>query len=92
LDGSGYPHGIGADKLPDLVRMITICDIYGALIERRSYKPAMAQEDAFGILVGMGDKLDRDLVRAFGNVVLGASTALLGKLPAVGRRAKIQAA
>ncbi|TAJ27256.1 HD domain-containing phosphohydrolase [Bosea sp. (in: a-proteobacteria)] len=92
LDGSGYPHGIGGDQLPDLVRMITICDIYGALIERRPYKPAMAPEDAFGILVGMGAKLDMDLVRAFGGVVLGAATAGLGTLSGPRARKPVRAA
>lgn len=79
LDGSGYPRGIGADRISDPVRVITICDIYGALIERRSYKPAMPPEEAFAVLIAMGDKLDRDLVRVFGDIVLGASVARLGK-------------
>lgn len=82
LDGSGYPHGIGADRIPDPVRMITICDIYAALIERRSYKAPMSPEEAFATLIGMGDKLDRDLLRAFGNVVLSSSVARLGKMMA----------
>lgn len=87
LDGSGYPNGIGADNLPDLVRMITICDIYGALIERRPYKAPMAPEEAYAILIGMGSKLDIDLVRAFGDVVLGAS---IGQLRGVAAGAPAQ--
>lgn len=39
LDGSGYPHGLCASEISDLVRMITVADVFGALIERRSYKP-----------------------------------------------------
>ncbi|CAH1678542.1 HD domain-containing protein [Hyphomicrobiales bacterium] len=79
LDGSGYPDGLQADRIPDAVRMITICDIYAALIERRSYKPPMAPEEAFAVLVGMGGKLDLDLVRVFGEVVVAASAARLGR-------------
>lgn len=82
LDGSGYPQGLGADRIADPIRMVTICDIYAALIERRPYKPPMPPEQAFAVLVGMGDKLDRDLVRIFGEVVLGASVARLGKMMA----------
>lgn len=82
LDGSGYPNGIGAGQLPDLVRMITVCDIYGALIENRPYKAPMAPEEAFTILLGMGDKLDIDLVRVFGDVVLDAAAGRLrAKIP-----------
>lgn len=72
LDGSGYPQGLRAGEISDVVRMITICDIYAALIERRSYKAPMAPEEAYAVLVGMGAKLDADLVRAFRSVVMPA--------------------
>jgi putative nucleotidyltransferase with HDIG domain len=68
LDGSGYPHGLHANEICDLVRMVTIADIFGALLERRSYKPPMPSADAYKILVDMGPKLDQDLVRAFHSV------------------------
>jgi putative nucleotidyltransferase with HDIG domain len=65
LDGSGYPHGLRASELPDLVRMMTIADIFGALIERRAYKAPLTCEAACQILEQMGPKLDPDLVREF---------------------------
>lgn len=65
LDGSGYPDGLRGDEIPDMVRIVTICDIFGALIERRPYKPPMSGEAAYAVLEGMGDKLDGDLVQAF---------------------------
>lgn len=65
LDGSGYPHGLSGGEISDLTRIITITDVFGALIERRAYKPPMAAQDAYQILLDMGSKLDRDLVRAF---------------------------
>jgi putative nucleotidyltransferase with HDIG domain len=65
LDGSGYPYGLASRDLSDLVRMITIADIYGALIERRSYKEPMTAKAAYQILENMGAKLDKDLVREF---------------------------
>lgn len=68
LDGSGYPHGLSGGEISDLVRMITIADVFGALIERRSYRPPLSGAQAYAILVEMGPKLDRDLVRAFGPV------------------------
>ena len=70
LDGSGYPRGLRADEVSDLVRMITICDVYAALIERRSYKAPMAPEQAYGTLAAMTGKLDPDLLRAFRQVIL----------------------
>ncbi len=65
LDGSGYPHGLQANDLCDLVRVMTVSDIFGALIERRSYKPPMTGHAAYETLVKMGPKLDRHIVRAF---------------------------
>lgn len=70
LDGTGYPQGLRGAEISDVVRMITICDIYAALIERRSYKTPMAPEDAYGVLAAMGGKLDPDLLRAFRPAVL----------------------
>jgi putative nucleotidyltransferase with HDIG domain len=65
LDGSGYPHGLQANEIPDLVRTLTIADIYGALIERRPYRAPMSGAGAYQLLLDMGPKLDRDLVREF---------------------------
>ena len=65
LDGSGYPHGLMGNEISDLVRIMTISDIFAALIERRAYKPPLSCEAAYQILLDMGPKLDRDLVRAF---------------------------
>jgi putative nucleotidyltransferase with HDIG domain len=65
LDGSGYPHGLGADKLSDFVRLMTIADIFGALIERRSYKPPLSGDAALAIMQNMGGRLDKDILRAF---------------------------
>jgi putative nucleotidyltransferase with HDIG domain len=66
LDGSGYPHGLSGNEISDPVRIVTICDIFGALLERRAYKAPLAPPTAYEILLGMGDKLDKDLVREFG--------------------------
>ncbi|MEH2506457.1 hypothetical protein V1290_005268 [Bradyrhizobium sp. AZCC 1578] len=41
LDGSGYPDALCAESITDIVRMLTISDIFAALIEHRQYKPTM---------------------------------------------------
>ena len=65
LDGSGYPHGLKGGEISDLVRIMTIADIFGALVERRAYRPPLRGEAAYKILLDMGGKLDKDLVREF---------------------------
>ena len=72
LDGSGYPDGLSAAEIGDPVRLLTICDIYAALIERRPYKKPMATRDALSILAAMDGKLEGGLVQAFGRAVEGA--------------------
>lgn len=72
LDGSGYPDGLTAPQISDLVRLLTISDIYAALIERRPYRPPMSRQDAYTILCDMDGKLERPLLKAFRNVALKA--------------------
>lgn len=71
LDGSGYPDGLIGDSIPDIVRLLTISDIFGALIEDRRYKAPMPREDAYEILLNMRGKLEGPLVAAFRQVALG---------------------
>lgn len=66
LDGSGYPDGLRASEISDLVRLLTISDIFAALIERRPYRAAISGQEAYGILCGMDGKLERPLLKAFG--------------------------
>jgi putative nucleotidyltransferase with HDIG domain len=72
LDGSGYPDGLTASKISDLVRLLTISDIFAALIEARPYRAPMPRHTAYQILCDMGGKLEASLVKAFRNVALKA--------------------
>lgn len=74
LDGSGYPDGLVGPQINDLVRLVTICDVYAALIESRRYKQAMEPAAAFKILKEMEGKLEGALVRAFSQVAESAAT------------------
>ena len=74
LDGSGYPDGLHASEIPDIVRVMTVIDIFSALIEARSYKRSLPPKQAYAILQEMGGKLDQDVVRAFEPIALGQNT------------------
>lgn len=69
LNGSGYPDGLKAEEIPDIVRLITMCDIYAALIERRSYKEALSPTVAYKILQDMDEKIDAALLQEFHKVI-----------------------
>jgi putative nucleotidyltransferase with HDIG domain len=70
LDGSGYPDRLAGAAIGDLVRLVTICDVFAALVERRSYKPAFTVKRAFQILRSMEGKLEDPLVLAFEEVIV----------------------
>lgn len=72
LDGSGYPDALIGQKIPDLARLLTISDIFAALIEVRSYKPSLPRQEAYRILCEMDGKLEMPLVEAFKHVALVA--------------------
>ena len=54
LDGTGYPDRLQGRQISDYVRIVTICDIYAAVIERRPYKAPMAPPQALAVLTGLG--------------------------------------
>lgn len=72
LDGTGYPDGLSGSEIDDLTRIITICDVYGALVERRSYKEPRSPAQAMATLdtMALEGKLEVSLVRELGRIVL----------------------
>jgi HD-GYP domain-containing protein (c-di-GMP phosphodiesterase class II) len=68
LDGSGYPRQLTAPDIPIQSRMMTISDIYDALVAwDRPYKKSVSEEQARKILVeeSREGKLDPDLLEVF---------------------------
>lgn len=69
LNGSGYPNHRQGDQIPYEVRIITILDIFDALVaDDRPYKPGMPVPRALSILESMAEKegkLDPELTRLF---------------------------
>lgn len=73
LDGSGYPDRLQGRQISDYVRIVTICDIYAALIERRPYRAPMPQRQALAVLTDLGAKLDRNLLKHFEAMVANSA-------------------
>ena len=68
LDGSGYPCGLEGDEIPLEVRILTILDIFEAIISpERPYKEGKSAATAVEILDDMVQKgkLDQELVALF---------------------------
>lgn len=69
INGTGYPNGLLGGELNQLARMAAIIDVFGALTDRRAYKPPMAPERALTWMKEMGG-LDAGLLAVFQDMLL----------------------
>ncbi len=66
LDGTGYPRGVGAEKIPYFAKIVAISDTYDAITSHRCYKDGTPSIEAFEILFKHCDtNYDRELVESF---------------------------
>ncbi|MDR0249140.1 MAG: response regulator [Oscillospiraceae bacterium] len=65
-DGKGYPDGLAGADIPLPARILTVADVYDALVSPRCYKPAMSHKEAADIIAGgAGSQFDPDVANAF---------------------------
>jgi putative nucleotidyltransferase with HDIG domain len=70
LDGRGYPRGMTEEELPLHTRILTVCDVYDALVSNRVYRAAWTPERAFELLRGdTGSAFDERCVEALAKIV-----------------------
>ena len=63
LNGLGYPNNKPSHELSIMVQIVSICDVYDALVSERAYKNAMSTEKAISILnEGRGIQFDGGLL------------------------------
>lgn len=71
IDGTGYPNNIKGKELSYMSKIVSVCDVYSALITDRAYRPAMSTKKALVILdSAKGSQLDSNLVELFKNKVV----------------------
>ena len=84
LDGGGYPRGLPADAIDLETRVLTVCDVYDALVSDRVYRPAWSRERALELLrEESGAAFDPECVAALERVL-----AARRRRPGLGRRAR----
>jgi putative two-component system response regulator len=65
-DGTGYPQGLKAEKIPIAGRIASICDVFDALTSERPYKKSWSVEDAVQFInENAGSQFDPILVEHF---------------------------
>jgi putative two-component system response regulator len=50
-DGHGYPEGLVGDNIPISAQIVSVADVYDALISVRCYKKAFTKEEAFNMII-----------------------------------------
>lgn len=51
FDGNGYPDGLKADEIPISAQVVSVADVYDALVSERVYKKAFSHEKALQMIL-----------------------------------------
>ncbi len=70
LNGKGYPMGAAKNQIHLFAKILTVADIYDALVTERVYKKAFSQRDALEMIMSMTEELDIDVMRSFMDSVI----------------------
>jgi HD-GYP domain-containing protein (c-di-GMP phosphodiesterase class II) len=69
-DGTGYPDGLGRDRIPIASRIVAVCDAYQAMTSARPYRAALPPAAAaYELRSGAGTQFDPALVDCFVEVL-----------------------
>jgi len=62
MDGSGYPKGLKGDKIPQIARLIRVCESFISMSSKRDYREIMDKETALAKLREQPQFYDPDVV------------------------------
>ncbi len=65
MNGKGYPMGVTADKIHKFAKIMSVVDVYDALVTTRPYKKAFSQRTAVEMIMSMTEELDITAMKAF---------------------------
>ena len=65
-DGSGYPHALQGDEIPQSAQIVALVDVYDALSNDRVYRPALPEHEVISIMKkGRGSHFNPQLFDLF---------------------------
>lgn len=88
ITGSGYPFGVTQERIHIFGKILTVADIYDALVTERPYKSAFSPRDAVEMIVAMTEDLDIGIIHNFLSSVILYPVDMIVKL-STGEFAKI---
>ena len=70
INGTGYPRGLGGEEMHLFAKIISVADVYDALVMNRPYKSGMSPSDAMEFLFSnVGSHFEIDIVSQFSRKV-----------------------
>lgn len=64
-NGKGYPMGAGENQITLYAKILSVADIYDALVTERPYKQAFSQRNAVEMIMSMTHELDMAAMKSF---------------------------
>jgi putative two-component system response regulator len=65
-DGSGYPHGLKGTEIPLEARIVSVVDVYDALLSDRVYRKGLPENEVLSIIEkSIGSKFDPEIGELF---------------------------
>lgn len=65
INGMGYPLGLAGDEISLYAKIISVADIYDALVTERPYKKPMSKRDAVEMIMALTGELDITALKSF---------------------------
>ena len=70
MNGKGYPLGVKSDKIHPYAKILSVSDVYDALVTERPYKKPFTQRNAVELIMSMTEELDITAMRTFLDTVI----------------------
>lgn len=65
MNGTGYPFGCTSDKIVHYAKILSVADVYDALVTERPYKKSFSQRTAVEMIMSMTAELDITAMKSF---------------------------
>lgn len=65
MNSKGYPMGVSSEKINLFARIISVADIYDALVTERPYKKPFSPRDAVEMIMSLTEELDINVMKSF---------------------------
>ena len=70
INGKGYPMGVTGENISRFARILSVADIYDALVTERPYKKGFPKREALEMIFGMSTELDNKAISSFMNSII----------------------